>query len=108
MSWFSKSFLPTVIGGVGGFLMGGYADAAVGAGLGAYSGYQTDKTEREQKKAAKKMEEEMAKNEVKPTIVDDSRQQEERRKRNQLKQGSASTVLAGDYRQSAAKRLLGE
>lgn len=54
------------------------------------------------------MEEEMAKNEVKPTIVDDSRQQEERRKRNQLKQGSASTVLAGDYRQSAAKRLLGE
>ena len=59
MSWFSKSFLPTVIGGVGGFLMGGYAGAAVGAGLGAYSGYQTDKTEREQKKAAKKMEEEI-------------------------------------------------
>lgn len=77
--------------------------ALVGASL--YSGHQQAK---EQKRAMKQLEEEAAKNEVKPTIVDDSRQQEERRKRNQLKQGSASTVLAGDYRQSAAKRLLGE
>lgn len=108
MGWFKKSFLPAAIGAVGGFLMGGPAGAAVGAGLGGYSGYQEDKAEREQKKAMKKMEEELSKNEVKPTIVDDSRQQEERRRRNQLRHGSASTVLAGDYRQSAAKRLLGE
>ena len=81
---------------------------ALGAALLGASMHSANKQAKEQKRAMKQMEEEMAKNEVKPTIVDDSRQQEERRKRNQLKQGSASTVLAGDYRQSAAKRLLGE
>lgn len=87
----------------------GFLEAlALGAALFGASLYSAHKQEKEQKKAMKKLEEEAAKNEVKPTIVDDSRSQEERRKRNQLKQGSASTVLAGDYRQSAAKRLLGE
>lgn len=81
---------------------------ALGAALLGASLYSGHKQAKEQKRAMKQLEEEQAKNEVKPTIVDDSRQQEERRKRNQLKQGSASTVLAGDYRQSAAKRLLGE
>lgn len=81
---------------------------ALGAALLGASLYSGHKQAKEQKKAMKQMEEDMAKNEVKPTIVDDNRAQEERRKRNQLKQGSASTVLAGDYRQSAAKRLLGE
>ena len=81
---------------------------ALGAAMLGASMYSAHKQAKEQKRAMKQLEEEQAKNEVKPTIVDDSRQQEERRKRNQLKQGSASTVLAGDYRQSAAKRLLGE
>ena len=81
---------------------------ALGAAMLGASMYSAHKQDKAQKRAMKQLEEEAAKNEVKPTIVDDSRQQEERRKRNQLKQGSASTVLAGDYRQSAAKRLLGE
>lgn len=76
---------------------------ALGAGL-----WSSHKQAKEQKKAMKKLEEEAAQNEVKPTIVDEGRAEEERRKRNQLKQGSASTQLVGDYRQSAAKRLLGE
>lgn len=81
---------------------------ALGAALLGGSLWASHKQEKEQKKAMKKLEEEQAKNEVKPTIVDNSKAEEERRKRNQLKQGSASTVLVGDYRQSAAKRLLGE
>lgn len=81
---------------------------ALGAAMLGASMYSAHKQDKAQKRAMKQLEEEQAKNEVKPTIVDDSRQQEERRRRNQLKQGSASTVLAGDYRQSAAKRLLGE
>ncbi len=82
--------------------------ALLGAALAGASMYSAHKQDKAQKKALKQMEEEAAKNEVKPTIVDNSQAEEERRKRNQLKQGSASTVLAGDYRQSAAKRLLGE
>lgn len=58
---------------------------------------------KEQRRAMERMQAEAEKNKVKPTIVDDSRQQEERRKRNALKKGSASTILAGDYRQSAVK-----
>lgn len=109
MGWnFKKVFLPTAIGAIGGFLAGGPWGAAVGAGMGAYSADQADKQEKAQKKAMKQMEEEAAKNKVKPTIVDESAAQEEARKRNALKKGRASTILAGDYRQSAVKRLLGE
>ena len=109
MGWnFKKGFLPTAIGAIGGFLAGGPWGAGVGAGMGAYSADQADKQEKAQKKAMKQMEEEAAKNKVKPTIVDESAAQEEARKRNALKKGRASTILAGDYRQSAVKRLLGE
>ncbi len=80
---------------------------AIGAMFGA-SMYSAHKQEKAQKEAMKQMEEEAAKNKVKPTIVDESAAQEEARKRNALKQGRASTILAGDYRQSAVKRLLGE
>ena len=80
---------------------------AIGTMFGA-SMYSAHKQEKAQKEAMKQMEEEAAKNKVKPTIVDESAAQEEARKRNALKQGRASTILAGDYRQSAVKRLLGE
>jgi len=47
--------------------------------------------------------------EVKPTVVEDtSRAVEQEHLRQQRKRGRASTVLAGDYRSGAAKRLLGE
>ncbi len=109
MGWnFKKSFLPTAIGAIGGFLAGGPWGAAVGAGMGAYSADQADKQEKAQKKAMQKMEEEAEKNKVTPTVVDDSVAQEEARRRNAAKRGRASTILAGDYRQSAVKRLLGE
>lgn len=80
---------------------------AIGAMLGGTM-YSAHKQEKAQKEAMKQMEEEAAKNKVKPTIVDESAAQEEARKRNALKQGRANTILAGDYRQSAVKRLLGE
>lgn len=63
---------------------------------------------KEQQRAMERMQAEAEKNKVKPTIVDESAAQEEARKRNALKKGRASTILAGDYRQSAVKRLLGE
>ena len=81
---------------------------ALGAAMLGAHAYSSHQQEKQQKRALQQMEEEAAKNQIKPTIVDESQAAEERRKRNALKQGRASTVLAGDYRQSATKRLLGE
>ncbi len=77
------------------------------AGAGA-SAYSSHKAAKEQGKAMKKAAEEAEKNRVLPTISDNSSAVEAARKRLAGKRGAASTVLAGDYRQGAAKRLLGE
>lgn len=81
---------------------------ALGAALLGGSLYAQNRQQKAQKEAMKQMQEEAEKNQVKPTIVDNSRAEEARRRKNNSKQGSASTVLAGDYKTSAVKRLLGE
>lgn len=83
--------------------LGAMALGATGASM-----YQQHKAAKEQKRAIKKAEQEAEKNKVLPTITDDSAALESARKRLASRRGAASTVLAGDYRQSAAKRLLGE
>jgi hypothetical protein len=87
------------------------AEIALGAmvlGSTAATAYSAHKQGKAQERAMKKAAEEAEKNKVVPTITDNSTALEAARKRLAGKRGAASTVLAGDYRQSAAKRLLGE
>lgn len=84
--------------------------AAVAAVAGATSATVSGVKQHDATKRAERRAERAAKqNEVKPQMIeDDSKAVERAKRRNSLKQGRASTVLAGGYQGGGAKRLLGE